>query len=90
MTFAIPETSNLRLDTWDTDYISDNWEQQYFNIYINALWPLNKEWYGTAFAILAMFEFSWLLLWFVVIEIYKTINTNSAKQYNPAHFAYCK
>ena len=23
------ETYGLRLDTWDTDYISDNWEQQY-------------------------------------------------------------
>ena len=26
---AILETCDLRLDTWDTDYISDNWEQQY-------------------------------------------------------------
>ena len=23
------ETCDLRLDTWDTDFISDNWEQQY-------------------------------------------------------------
>ena len=26
---AILEICDLRLDTWDTDYISDNWEQQY-------------------------------------------------------------
>ena len=25
----ILETCDLRLDSWDTDYISDNWEQQY-------------------------------------------------------------
>ena len=26
---AILETCDLRLDSWDTDYFSDNWEQQY-------------------------------------------------------------
>ena len=26
---AVLETCSLRLDTWDTDFISDNWEQQY-------------------------------------------------------------
>ena len=26
---AMLEIFDLRLDTWDTDYISDNWEQQY-------------------------------------------------------------
>ena len=26
---AFLETCGLRLDTWDTEYISDNWEQQY-------------------------------------------------------------
>ena len=25
---AVLETCDLRLDTWDTDYIADNWEQQ--------------------------------------------------------------
>ena len=34
---------DLRLDNWNTDYISDNWEQQYITI---TLWPLNKEWRG--------------------------------------------
>ena len=26
---AVLETCSLRLDTWDTNFISDNWEQQY-------------------------------------------------------------
>ena len=30
---AIKETCDLRLDTWDTDYISDNWEQQYWQLH---------------------------------------------------------
>ena len=27
------ETCDLRLDTWDTDFISDNWEQQYQHLH---------------------------------------------------------
>ena len=34
---AILETCDLRLDTWDTDYISDNWEQQYGQLHCD-LW----------------------------------------------------
>ena len=26
---AVLETCSLRLDIWDTDFIFDNWEQQY-------------------------------------------------------------
>ena len=29
--------SDLRLDTWDTDYIFDNWEQQYEQLHCD-LW----------------------------------------------------
>ena len=29
-------------DLWDTDYISDNWEQQSEH----SQWPLNNEWQG--------------------------------------------
>ena len=31
------KTCYLRLDTWETDYISDNWEQQYEQLHC-ALW----------------------------------------------------
>ena len=30
---AVLETCSLRLDTWDTDFISDNWEQQYQHLH---------------------------------------------------------
>ena len=30
---AILETCDLALDTWDTDYISDNWELWYKQLY---------------------------------------------------------
>ena len=45
---AILETCDLQ----DTDYISDNWEQQSQH----SQWPLNIRVTGTAFAILAMFH----------------------------------
>ena len=32
-TFRALETCDLRLDTWDTDFISDNWEQQYQDLH---------------------------------------------------------
>ena len=50
---AILEICDLRLDTWDTDYISDNWEQQYGQLHcdgdsirnscdvFNTIWPLS-------------------------------------------------
>ena len=31
------EICDLRLDTWDTDYIFDNWEQQYEQLHCD-LW----------------------------------------------------
>ena len=34
---AIQDTCDLRLDTWDTDYISDNREQQYGQLHCD-LW----------------------------------------------------
>ena len=34
---AILETCDLKLDTWDTDHISDNWEQQYEQLHCD-LW----------------------------------------------------
>ena len=34
---AILTICDLRLDTWDTDYISDNWEQQYEQLHCD-LW----------------------------------------------------
>ena len=30
---AMLEIFDLRLDIWDTDYISDNWEQQYLQLH---------------------------------------------------------
>ena len=34
---AILEICDLRLDTWDTDYVSDNWKQQYEQLHYD-LW----------------------------------------------------
>ena len=46
MTMALdehpPRTSTKTFDIWDTDYISDNREQQSQH----SLWPFNKEWQG--------------------------------------------
>ena len=36
---SVLDTCDLRLDTWDTDYISD------ITILTFTLWPLNKEWW---------------------------------------------
>ena len=35
---AVLDTCDLRLNTWDTDYISDNWEPEFMTIFVIWQW----------------------------------------------------
>ena len=75
--YACEHSQRVILETCDLRDISDNWDQQSQH----SLWPFNKKWHGTAFAILAMFvrppmTWSWKLK-----HIYTTLGKPSFKKY---------